>query len=73
MNQQKNYHWHKDTSYSKFKNKFNINDDIDKIISESCFTGIATQQTEDYLREVRAVLAANREFLDKNIDVSINV
>mgnify|MGYP000127367290 CR=1 FL=1 len=47
--------------------------DIDKIISESCFTGIATQQTEDYLREVRAVLAANREFLDKNIDVSINV
>ena len=47
--------------------------DIDKIISESCFTGIATQQTEDYLREVRAVLAANREFLDKNIDVAINV
>ena len=47
--------------------------DIDKIISESCFTGIAKQQTEDYLREVRAVLAANREFLDKNIDVAINV
>ena len=47
--------------------------DIEKIIDESCFTGIARQQTEDYLREVRAVLAKNRGFLDKNMNVSINV
>ncbi len=47
--------------------------DIDKIIAESRFTGIAEQQTEDYLREVRAVLAQNRGFLDKNMNISINV
>ncbi len=47
--------------------------DIDKIIAESRFTGIAKQQTEDYLREVRSVLAQNRRFLDKNMNVSINV
>lgn len=47
--------------------------DIDSIISESCFTGIAQQQTEAYLAEVREVLEANKEFISNDMNVSINV
>lgn len=47
--------------------------DIDRIISESCFTGIAQQQTEAYLAEVREVLEANKEFISNDMNVSINV
>ena len=47
--------------------------DIDRIISESCFTGIAQQQTEVYLAEVREVLEANKEFISNDMNVSINV
>ena len=47
--------------------------DIDRIISESRFTGIAQQQTEAYLAEVREVLEANKEFISNDMNVSINV
>lgn len=47
--------------------------DIDKIIAESCFTGIAEKQTEDYLAEVRKVLAQNHDSSECNINISITV
>lgn len=48
-------------------------DEIDKVIGESRFTGIAKEQTEDYIKTVRAVLAENSEVLKNNINTEINV
>lgn len=47
--------------------------DIDEIIKNSCFTGLATMQTEDYIREVRKVLAANSDMLAEKAEATVNV
>ena len=47
--------------------------DIDAIIKNSSFTGRATEQTEEYLKEVRAVLSENEKDLDAAVNTSINV
>ncbi len=47
--------------------------DIDTIIKNSSFTGRATEQTEEYLKEVRAVLSENEKDLDAAVNTSINV
>lgn len=47
--------------------------DIDAIIKNSSFTGRAAEQTEEYLKEVRAVLSENEKDLDAAVNTSINV
>ena len=47
--------------------------DIDTIIKNSSFTGRAAEQTEEYLKEVRAVLSENEKDLDAAVNTSINV
>ena len=47
--------------------------EIDEIIAKSNFTGLAAEQTEDYLAEVRAVLAENTDMLSDRPDATVNV
>ena len=47
--------------------------EIDKIISESRLTGIAKEQTEAYVKEVRKVLSENSESLKNKVNTQINV
>lgn len=47
--------------------------DIDKIIDESNFTGIASNQTDAYLLEVYKVLEYNKEALKEKCNAEINV
>lgn len=47
--------------------------DIDAIIKNSSFTGRAAEQTEEYLKEVRAVLSENEKDLEADVNTSINV
>lgn len=47
--------------------------DIDKIIDESNFTGIASRQTDAYLLEVYKVLEYNKEALKEKCNAEINV
>ena len=47
--------------------------ELDELLSASCFTGMAVEQTESYVREVRQVLAANQAFLEEKINANINV
>jgi len=47
--------------------------EIDEIIAKSNFTGLAAEQTEDYLAEVRAVLAENADMLSDRPDATVNV
>lgn len=47
--------------------------EIDAIIKESCFTGLAAQQTREYLLEVRAVLAENAEDMKIRPEAVVNV
>ena len=44
-----------------------------EIIAKSNFTGLAAEQTEDYLAEVRAVLAENADMLSDRPDATVNV
>ena len=46
---------------------------IDDIINNGDFTGIAAEQTHDYLLRVRAMLDENSAFLEKTDDPKINV
>ena len=48
-------------------------EDIDGIISEGGFTGRAEEQTEEYLGQVREVLAANAAAIAAEPDTTINV
>lgn len=47
--------------------------DIDEIIKAGRFTGLAEEQTEEYLVQVRRVLAENSQVLGEGIDSSVNV
>ena len=47
--------------------------DIDEIIKNSCFTGLATMQTEDFLSQVRDVLEKNSALLAEKTDATVNV
>ena len=47
--------------------------DIDKIIEESNFTGIASKQTDDYLVEVYKVLEYNKDKVSETVEANINV
>ena len=47
--------------------------ELDEIIADSCFTGMAVEQTEDYVAQVRRLLDDNREFLEEKIRTNINV
>ena len=47
--------------------------EIDEIIAKSNFTGLAAEQTEDYLAEVRAVLAENADMLSDRPNATVNV
>lgn len=46
---------------------------IDDIINNGDFTGIAAEQTRDYLKKVREMLSENSAFLEKTADPKINV
>lgn len=46
---------------------------IDDIINNGEFTGIAAEQTRDYLKEVRAVLAENAQFIGEGTETEIKV
>ena len=46
---------------------------VDEIIRTSNFTGIASEQVTDYLREVRAFLAENADILAEKSDSQVNV
>ena len=48
-------------------------EDIDRIIRESRFTGMATEQTDAYVAEVRQMLEENRQTLSEAVDVSLHV
>ena len=48
-------------------------EDIDGIISEGGFTGRAEEQTEEYLGQVREVLAVNAAAIGDKPDTTINV
>ena len=48
-------------------------EEIDGIIKESNFTGIAKQQTERYLKEVRKVLEENKDCLEDKVEAEVNV
>ena len=47
--------------------------ELDALLANSCFTGMAVEQTEDYVREVRQVLENNKAFLEEKINANINV
>ena len=47
--------------------------ELDELLANSCFTGMAVEQTEDYVREVRQVLEKNKAFLEEKINANINV
>ena len=47
--------------------------ELDEIIADSCFTGMAVEQTEDYVAQVRRLLEDNREFREEKIRTNINV
>ncbi len=47
--------------------------ELDEIIADSCFTGMAVEQTESYVREVRQLLDDNKAFLEEKINANINV
>lgn len=47
--------------------------EIDKIIKESNFTGIAKRQTENYIKEVRKVLSGYEKELSGGVAAEINV
>ena len=46
---------------------------IDGVIRESCLTGRAAEQTEEYLAEVRRVLAENADAANEQLNIKINV
>ena len=46
---------------------------VDELLANSCFTGMAVEQTETYVREVRQVLEKNKAFLEEKINANINV
>lgn len=48
-------------------------EELDKLLEESCFTGMALEQTEAYLEEVRAMLESNRAFMGQKINADIKV
>ena len=48
-------------------------EDIDNIISESRLAGLASEQTEEYLREIKVILKENEETLNQEVASSINV
>ena len=48
-------------------------EEIQDIISEGRFTGMAEEQTEEYLKTVRAVLEANRELLAAEGAAEVNI
>ena len=53
---------------------FNITrGEIDRLLRTDNFTGMATEQTEDYLKTVRALLRENAAFLGERERVDINV
>ncbi len=53
---------------------FNLSrDEIDRIINESCFTGRAVEQTEEYLEAVRKVLDENETALKNELNPEIKV
>ena len=53
---------------------FNITrGEIDRLLRTDNFTGMATEQTEDYLRTVRALLSENAAFLGERERGNINV
>ena len=53
---------------------FNITrGEIDRLLRTDNFTGMATEQTEDYLRTVRALLSGNAAFLGERERGNINV
>ncbi|MGM9663884.1 MAG: lyase family protein, partial [Eubacteriales bacterium] len=47
--------------------------EVDEIIEKSNFTGLAAEQTEDYLTEVRSVLSANGIKPGYRFDATVNV
>ena len=48
-------------------------EEIQGIISEGHFTGMAEEQTEEYLKAVRAVLDANRDVIAAEPAAEINI
>jgi adenylosuccinate lyase len=54
--------------------RFNLTrQELDELLANSCFTGMAVEQTESYVAEVRKVLAENKEFLAEKIEAKVNV
>lgn len=47
--------------------------ELDELLANSCFTGMAVEQTEDYVRQVRQVLEKNKAFFEEKINANINV
>ena len=53
---------------------FNLSrSELDEIIADSCFTGMAVEQTESYVKEIRQLLEDNKAFLEEKISANINV
>ncbi len=53
---------------------FNISrEEIEELLRTDGFTGMAREQTEDYLLQVRALLAENADFLGKREEGTVNV
>ena len=48
-------------------------EELDRVIAESCFTGMAVEQTESYVKEVRQLLEDNKAFLEEKFNANINV
>jgi adenylosuccinate lyase len=54
--------------------RFNLTrQELDELLANSCFTGMAVEQTESYVAEVRKVLAENKDFLAEKIEAKVNV
>ncbi|MCL2230611.1 MAG: lyase family protein, partial [Treponema sp.] len=46
-------------------------EELDKLLDAKEFTGRAQQQTEEYLRDVKIILDANKEFLNADAKISV--
>ncbi len=45
--------------------------DIEKIIEESGFTGIAERQTDEFLSQVKIIIEENSDFLGSNVEITV--
>ena len=46
-------------------------DELNKLLAAEQFTGMAEQQTEEFLNDIRKILDANKELLDTDVKITV--